>query len=416
MNTPENDSLHDTARTLGKRADSADIRTVGIIGAGTMGRQIAAANVNAGLSIILCDQDSAAANGAVHQILEGVRKPPCRAPHFADSAESTPIVAVDSDEELAAADLIIETVSEVAATKTSLYSRIEPHLRNDTIVASNSSSIPISQLASGWKTPGRFCGLHFCYPINERPLVEVVGADATTPETLERIQSYARSIGMNPIEVRDRPGFLLNRILVPYMNEALELLLEGADAELLDHVALEFGMPCGPLRHYDEFGIDVALAVGRLLFWTFPERIVPSELLIAMYKSKRLGRKAGGGFYADGSSTLDPQVVEMIHERKQNPTSQFTREQVTRRLFLPMFLEATRAVEESVVQHPAIVDIALRDGLGLTGSGRGIFAWANSIGAATLLEWLQPLRQLGQRFEPTQFLLDWAAGRCSLEC
>jgi 3-hydroxyacyl-CoA dehydrogenase/enoyl-CoA hydratase/3-hydroxybutyryl-CoA epimerase/3-hydroxyacyl-CoA dehydrogenase/enoyl-CoA hydratase/3-hydroxybutyryl-CoA epimerase/enoyl-CoA isomerase len=220
---------------------------------------------------------------------------------------------------------------------------------------------------------------------------------------------------MAPIVVRDGPGFLLNRLLVPYMNEALELLLDGASVEALDQAALEFGMPLGPLAHFDEFGIDVALAVGRTLYWAFPDRIVPSELLIAMYKAGHWGRKSGSGFYvatqdSGAARQLAPGIRHMISERQRGQQC-FSTEEITRRLFLPVLLEANRVLEERLVEGPAIIDIALRDGLGMTESYRGLFGWAESIGVARLLDWLQPLRPLGKRFEPTQLLLSKVCGR-----
>jgi 3-hydroxyacyl-CoA dehydrogenase len=219
---------------------------------------------------------------------------------------------------------------------------------------------------------------------------------------------------MAPIVVRDSPGFLLNRLLVPYLNEALELLLDGADIKSLDRAATDFGMPLGPLALFDEFGMDVAIAVGRSLYQAFPERIVPSELLIAMYKSGRLGRKSGGGFYstqADANACeVDPKVMELIQDRRRSQTS-LPDDVVQRRLFLPMLLEATRAVEESLIDRPSTIDAALRNGLGMCRPDCGIFSWANAIGAARLLDCLQPLQTMGQRFEPTQLLLNAAESK-----
>ena len=211
--------------------------------------------------------------------------------------------------------------------------------------------------------------------------------------------------------VRDSPGFLLNRLLVPYMNEALELLLDGAEIDALDRAAREFGMPLGPLTHFDEFGIDVALAVGRTLYRAFPDRIVPSELLVAMYKSGRLGRKSGSGFcltpHDFAVTRLVPDVRTMIYERLRHPLN-LRSEEIAHRLFLPMLLEATRVLEESLVESPAMIDTALQLGLGMTSSYRGLFAWADAIGTARIIDLLQPLQPLGKRFEPTRLLLSKA--------
>lgn len=382
------------------------IQTVSIIGAGLMGRGIAAANVRAGLRVRISDMNAAAAEDAVQQILNS--HPSSTAAAISLFGTIGPQVSVAArDSEIAEADLIIEAVAENPAVKAAVLSRIEPLLHPHTIVATNSSSIPIARLAAALKHPGRFCGLHFCHPVCDRPLVEVVGADTTSVETVARIHRYASAMGMAPIVVRDSPGFLLNRLLVPYLNEALELVLAGAQVEMLDEAAAQFGLPTGPLAHLDEFGIDVALAVGRILYSAFPDHIVPSELLIAMYKSGRHGRKSGGGFYepapAGQQAQLAPKVLQIIRDR-QRRTQTFSRDEITRRLFLPMLLEGTRALEERLVESPQTIDSALRDGLGLTPASRGLFAWADRAGTGTVMQWLQPLQELGDRFQPTSLL------------
>jgi 3-hydroxyacyl-CoA dehydrogenase len=388
--------------------------TVSIIGAGVMGRGIAAAAVRAGMTVRLSDSNIVAAEDAVQQILTQHES---RAGQYLRLVDPTadPIISVATDDsEIANADLIIEAVTENYAIKSAILSRIEPHLRSGAIMASNSSSLSLTQFSKSLQQPGRFCGLHFCHPVSERLLVEVVYTDTTTSETLNRARAFATSLRMAPIVVRDSPGFLLNRLLVPYLNEALELLLDGADIDSLDRAAAGFGMPLGPLTLFDEFGVDVAIAVGRSLYQAFPERIVPSELLIAMYKSGRLGRKSGGGFYstqADANAgQVDRKVQELIQERRRSQTS-LPDDIVRLRLFLPMLLEATRAVEESLMDRPSTIDAALRNGLGMCRPDCGIFSWANAIGAARLLNCLQPLQTMGQRFEPTQLLLNAAESK-----
>jgi 3-hydroxyacyl-CoA dehydrogenase len=386
-------------------------QTVSIIGAGIMGRGIAAAAVGAGIPVRISDSSTMAAIDAVEQILASRESRDCQRPRLVDPT-ARPLISVATDDaEIADADLIIETVSENFECKSSILSRIDPHLSSGTIVASNSSSLSMTQLSGALQNPGRFCGLHFCHPVSQRPLVEIVYTDATTPETLRRATAFVTSLRMAPIVIRDSPGFLLNRLLVPYLNESLELLLDGAAVESLDRAAADFGMPHGPLALFDEFGIDVAIAVGRSLYRAFPERIVPSELLIAMYKSGRLGRKSGSGFYLTQrdatAGRVDPHVLDMIRERLRTD-SRPSDEEIRRRLFLPMLLEATRVLQESLVTSSLVIDTALRNGLGMQGTHCGVFAWANRIGTRTLIDWLQPLQKLGQRFEATELLLDAA--------
>jgi 3-hydroxyacyl-CoA dehydrogenase len=384
-------------------AEPSRVCTVGIIGAGAMGRGIAEVSVRAGLKVKLFDPNIEVAASAVQAIQ-------------AAGPRAAEVSVAANDSEAAVADLIIEAVPENLALKTDVLSRLDTHLSQQTIVASNSSSLSIAQLGGALKDPSRFCGLHFCYPVEQRPLVEVIRADTTSATTLDCAVNFTRAIGMSPIIIRDSPGFLLNRLLVPYMNEALELVLDGADVESLDRVARAFGMPIGPLELFDEFGMDVAMAVGRSLFQAFPDRIVPSELLVAMYKSGRRGRKSCGGFYLTREDAqrgqLDPNVAELIHERRRT-CERLTDDVVMQRLFLSMLLEATRTLQESLLTGPQQVDAALQNGLGMTPAYAGLFGWADGIGAATIVEWLQPLQPLGKRFEPTQHLLD-AAQKCSL--
>ena len=379
-----------------------EIRSVGIIGAGAMGRGIAAANVNAGIRVFIADVNDNAAAAAVEKLLWLSPAP----------NNNVPIaVAVTSDEQFADVDLVIEAVAEDEAIKTTVLSNIEPYLRPDALLTSNSSSIPMTRLAACLKIPERFCGLHFCHPVDKRPLVEIVGADETNASTLAEVRSYATCIGMAPIAVRDAPGFLLNRLLVPYLNEALELVLNRADIKTIEMTAMKFGFPTGPLAQLDEFGMDVALEVGKTLYKSFPDRIFPSELLIAMYKAKRFGRKTGRGFYFDDgvrSDNIVPDVQEIVRRRLRN-TAPVPDAEIERRLFLPMLLEATRTLEKSLVDRAAIVDKALQDGLGMTDCYAGLFGWADAVGVSTIVDWLRPLQPLGKRFEPTSILLDVAS-------
>ncbi|MEZ6122338.1 MAG: 3-hydroxyacyl-CoA dehydrogenase family protein [Planctomycetaceae bacterium] len=381
-------------------------RTISIIGAGVMGREIAAVALRAGLAVRLNDANVDCAEAAVQSLRESIRTGGNSSPS-GDSTDADNRVRVATEQaDIADADLILEAVTENIDIKSGILSGIEPHLAGGTILASNSSSLSMTELSRSLKNPGRFCGLHFCHPVSERLLVEIVTTNSTSTETRDRAHAFASGLGMFPFVVRDSPGFLLNRLLVPFLNEALELLLDGAAIETLDSAASDFGLPHGPLRLFDEFGIDVAIAVGRSLYRAFPDRIVPSELLIAMYKSKRLGRKAGGGFYRDGE--VDPVVIELIQERRRtsNPLSDVV---VRHRLFLPMLLEATRTLSESLADNLATVDDVLRKGLGMTCPDSGIFAWANRIGLSNMIDRLRPLQKLGQRFEPTALLLEHAA-------
>ncbi|MEZ6130753.1 MAG: 3-hydroxyacyl-CoA dehydrogenase family protein [Planctomycetaceae bacterium] len=373
------------------------VRTVGIVGAGAMGRGIADVCLRAGLQVRLRDVNAAVACETVLALQQQTAHP-----EFADR-----IAVARDDAGLADAELLIEAVPEKLELKKAILEQLEAVLPDSAVLASNSSSLSITELSTALKVPQRFCGLHFCHPVSERPLVEVIGARLTSQDTLNQAFAFATLLGMAPVIVPDSPGFLLNRLIVPYLNEALELLLDGADVESLDRAAKEFGMSRGPLVLFDDFGVDVALAVGRSLYMAFPDRISPSEMLIAMYKSRRLGRKSGGGFYADQAAAnagrVDPEVVRLIHERRRTDV-RLPDDQVAQRLFLPMLLEATRTLHDGLASSAAVIDHALQNGLGMSVRYRGLFGWANTVGPNMLLQWLQSLQNIGPRFEPTDML------------
>ncbi len=355
-----------------------------------MGRGIASVSAAAGIQVRIFDPDRSAAEAAVLNIRS------TGAP-----ADRTDVRGVDDPAALTDADLIIEAVPERPEIKTSVLAGIEPALSPRVPVVSNSSSLSMTDLSRCLQTPQRFCGLHFCHPVSDRRLVEIVRAEATSEVILQTVRDYAVSLGKSPVIVPDTPGFVLNRLLVPYLNEALELLLEGVSVERLTQAAREFGLPTGPAEQLDEFGIDVALQVGSTLYRAFPDRVVPSELLIALYKSGRLGCKCGSGFhYDDGRFQADlTEDVRQIIDQRRRPAQAGTAESMPLRLFLPMLLEAGRMLSEQVADDVSVIDRVLGDGLGMTDRFRGLFGWAQIQGRSRLRAAAAELRALGGRFE-----------------
>lgn len=389
-------------------------RSVGIVGAGMMGVAIAAASAMRNLRVVITDADSltlAAAGDRIHAELGEHRDLGC---HRAASLVE-PLVTITEDlGGLGTCDLVVESVPENLKLKQSLYAQLESRLGPNTLLASNTSTIPIARLAEGLADPGRFCGIHFFHPVRQRPLVEIIRGPKTRPETIASATAYAQSIAKMPIVVDDGPGFLVNRLLVPYLTEALEVILDGATIDEVERAARQFGMAIGPLALLDQIGIDTVLLAGRVLWDAFPDRVIASPLLITMYKSRRLGRKTGRGFfhYPDGHSKgqPDPQVEASIATWAR-PAQPFTQEQITARLLLPMVLEATRLLEEGKVLQPQTIDLAMVHGLGFPAGRGGLLHWADTLGAAQLLKLLKPLESLGARAQPTQLLKDMAQQR-----
>ncbi len=321
-----------------------------------------------------------------------------------------------SDIELCHADLIVEAIIEQREAKQHLYARLEPLVKNETIFCSNTSTIPITQLADGLEHPERFCGLHFFNPVRQMPLVEVIRGRKTSDATVATAAAYARKLGKSPIVMNDGPGFLVNRLLLPYMNEAALLVCEGAGIADVERAAKKFGMPMGPFTLYDVVGIDVAVHAGRTMAEAFPDRVAAAPIVETLFKRGRIGQKAGAGFfdYAPAKGGKPPrgsdseEVAKLIAECRAGAARKFSSEELIDRLFLPMLVEATRVLEDKIVTDVRDVDLGLILGIGFPPFRGGLFFWADEIGPAKILEKLAKYTPLGKRFEPTAMLTDLA--------
>ena len=321
--------------------------------------------------------------------------------------------AVVAESEFARCDLVIEAVVENELAKRELYAKLESQLRDDAILASNTSAISIGRLASGLKHPERFCGIHFFNPVRKMPLVEVIRGPQTSDAVIATAVGFAKSLGKSPIVVEDGPGFLVNRLLFPYMNEALELLTSGVSIKHVDGAAKAFGMPMGPITLSDVVGMDTALLAGGVMLRAFPDRVIKTPVLEAIVKAGRLGQKSGAGFFKYGGGKKDkaqddPTVEAIIAPFRRTGTPP-TEKQATERLFLPMLLEATRILMEKKVRHAADVDLGVINGIGFPPFKGGLMFWADTVGAGKIVEMLKPYEALGERYKPTPLLLELAA-------
>jgi 3-hydroxyacyl-CoA dehydrogenase/enoyl-CoA hydratase/carnithine racemase len=390
------------------------IKRVGVIGAGIMGSGIAAANVKREIPVVLSDASAEALakgqRGALEEVAYDRKK---KGPDPAQLTQALPLLTVSSgDAELARCDLVIEAVVENSDVKRKIYERIESQLSDEAILASNTSTIPITGLAQSLKRPERFCGIHFFNPVRRMKLVEVIRGHKTSDQTVATAVAHAKRLGKFPIVVNDGPGFLVNRLLFPYMQESLELISEGAEIKQVERAAKSFGMPMGPIELYDMVGLDTALFAGRTMWEAFPNRITASPILPAMVKAGRLGQKNGLGFFSfknkKQQAEPDPAVDAIITQYLRG-TKKFTSEELTSRLFLPMLLEATRALEDQIVRDPRDIDLGLIFGLGFPPFRGGLMFWADTLGAAKILEMLKPFESLGERMQPTPLLREMAA-------
>ncbi|MDX1944441.1 MAG: 3-hydroxyacyl-CoA dehydrogenase NAD-binding domain-containing protein [Pirellulaceae bacterium] len=390
------------------------VNLLGVIGSGIMGSGIAAAALKSEVPVALNDSNAEALAKGARQVLEEAayhRK--TKSPELAKTLRLAPLLSVTNrDEQVAAADVVVEAIVEKLEPKRQLFARLEPQMRPDAILASNTSTIPITRLAEGLAHPERFCGLHFFNPVRRMKLVEVIRGAKTSDETIATAVAFAKRIGKSPIVVNDGPGFLVNRLLFPYMNEAIELLCDGASIRDIDRAATSFGMPLGPIALYDMVGLDTAVYAGMTMYQAFPERVVASPLVPAMLKQGRLGQKSGRGFFSyqnkKGQPEDDPAVAKLIETYRRGART-ITRDELTSRLFLPMLLEATRMLEDKIVRDVRDVDLGLIFGLGFPPFKGGLLYWADTLGAAKVVEMTKPFQPLGKRFEPTPMLLEMAA-------
>ncbi|WP_254512175.1 3-hydroxyacyl-CoA dehydrogenase NAD-binding domain-containing protein [Anatilimnocola floriformis] len=395
------------------------IESVSVLGAGIMGIGIAASALKAGLQVRLGDANAAVlAKAAEDVVLEAAYNPaikaadPARVPQLAAR-----LSAVTTDAELAASDAVIEAIIENLDIKLTVLRRLKALLGPDAFLASNTSSIPITKIAAGLAQPERICGMHFFNPVKRMKLVEVVRGEQTSDETIATAIALGRKMGKMPVVVKDGPGFLVNRLLSPYLNEAIELLHDGHTPREVDDAAIEYGMPLGPLALYDLVGLDTAFYAGRTMFEAWPDRVRASPLLPQLIKRGRLGRKNGMGFYAYAQPTSepadDPAAAEILAKYVRTE-ERLDSQQIQDRLLLPMLLEACRVLEEGRVHDARDIDLGVIFGLGFPAFRGGILHWAQQVGGGEILRKLEPWRKRGGRYEPPQLLLDWAAGKRTL--
>jgi 3-hydroxyacyl-CoA dehydrogenase/enoyl-CoA hydratase/3-hydroxybutyryl-CoA epimerase len=313
-------------------------------------------------------------------------------------------------------DLVIEAAVEKLDLKKKIFLDLDSLTTEDAILATNTSALPISELAAATRRPERIVGLHFFNPVHRMQLVEVVAARQTSPEVLQRALRFVQQIGKLPVLVKDSPGFVVNRILMPYLIEAGNLFESGVPIRDLDEAMLDFGMPMGPMRLLDEVGIDVALHVAETVAAHFPNRMAIPGLLQHMVKNRSLGRKSGRGFYIHrrGKEPRPNRSIYLVDHapraRSQRGSSSHDANTLQQRMVLLMINEAARCVEERIVSSPADVDFAMVMGTGFAPFRGGPLRHAEALGLKTVVQSMEGLVRSGAaHFEPAQLLRDLAA-------
>ena len=301
-------------------------------------------------------------------------------------------------------DFIIEAIIEDEETKKDTYKQIENIVNENAIIATNTSSISIEKLASEIKNKENFLGVHFFNPVNLMPLVEVIPSSNTSKETINKVFELLIKAGKTPILVGDCAGFIVNRILLPYLNEAAFILEEGSKIEKIDSLIKDFGMPMGPFTLADTVGIDIGYKVARILNEAYGSRMPIASIIEKMNDAKFLGLKTKAGFYEyDGKDKyVNTHVTSMI----QNNTKIFEDEQIVQRCIYIMINEASRCLEENIVSDASIIDFAMITGTGFPAYKGGLLSYANEIGLKNILESLRTFeKEYGSRFTPSNLLI-----------
>lgn len=397
-----------TAPSVGRDA----IRYCAVVGAGVMGSGIAQWLSARGLPVVLRDVKPEFLAKGISNIsrlyAEGVKR------HLFTPAEARAgmdrISPAAVEVPLHHVDLVIEAAVEDMALKKEVFRKLEAAASDHTILATNTSALSVSELAASAAHPERIVGIHFFNPVHRMQLVEVVRAPATNPATIRRAIQFVQRIGKLPLLVNDSPGFLVNRILVPYLIEAGLLFEAGANARDIDEAMLDFGMPMGPLRLLDEVGLDVAHHISVTLAKQFPDRLCVPQILDKILQANYLGKKSGRGFYLHskgGKTELNAQTNAF---RVNDSARAFTRHDLQERMVLLMINEAARCLEEQVVSTPEEVDFGMVMGTGFAPFRGGPLRYAAVLSVENVVSAMRHWSDAGVNyFEPCALLKEMTA-------
>ena len=378
--------LQDRLKSLGGKSP-AEFRHVHVVGAGVMGGDIAAWSAFRGMTVTLQDRSAELIQPAMDRAKAFFDKR-LKDPAAAAAAFARLRMDVNGDG-VGDSDVVIEAIFENADAKRALYAELEPKLKPNAILATNTSSIEIETLSAGLKDPSRLVGIHFFNPVAQMQLVEIVRGTGTQPQAVQNALQFTRKLDKLPLPCKSAPGFVVNRILTPYVNEALFALESGIPAAVIDRAGKAFGMPMGPLELTDVVGLDVSLHVGRVLAGALQRRV--PEILIKRVEQKKLGRKSGEGFYVwrDGKP-VKPESAQFAMPAD-----------LTDRLILPMLNEAVACLREGVIEDADLLDAGAIFATGFAPFRGGPLHYARERGIADVTARLEELaRRYGERFRP----------------
>jgi len=398
----------------GGEAEPATIKSVAILGGGLMGGGIASVTaINAGLPVRIKDISLEGVNHALKSSWELLSKKVRRRQLTpAQRRQQMARITGGTDYQgFSQRDVVIEAVFEDLALKQQMVSEVEAHCQPHTLFASNTSSLPIEEIAAKAQRPENVIGLHYFSPVDKMPLVEVIPHMNTSTATVVTTVALARSQGKTPIVVADKPGFYVNRILTPYINEAMRCLLEGEPIDHIDRALVKFGFPVGPIQLLDEVGIDVGSKISPILHKAYGERFAAPAAFDAVLKDGRKGRKNSKGFYRYDQPRWqrkkpDASLYTLL---RITPQARQSEAQIAERCVMMMLNEAARCLDEQVIRCARDGDIGAVFGIGFPPFLGGPFHYIDKLGAADVVNRLTRLtQQHGERFAPCEALIEAA--------
>ena len=389
-------------------AQPMHVRRAAVIGMGTMGTGIAQTLIQAGVPVVALDQNESAVQRGRARIESSLSKrvkqgklPPQRA------VETLQLLRITSSwDDIKDADVVIESVFEDIETKKTALRRAEEMCSDDVIVATNTSTISLDRLVEGMKCPHHLVGMHFFNPAQRMPLVEIIRRESTPPEVLATVTKLAKRLRKTPVVVKNREGFLVNRVFVPYLQEAFYLLQEGASARAIDAAAVQFGFPMGPLVLIDMAGLDILVHAQRILDHALPHHGPLSSVATRLVEDGHLGQKTGSGVYRYESGDHTPldnevtaQIVADVQDQNGCEPREIGHSEITERLVLRMANEAFCIMREGIARCESDVDVAMVLGTGFPDFRGGILKYVEDIGLDHVLARLEDLsEQFGERF------------------
>ncbi len=404
-------------KQTGVRNSQVQPRKVGhmaVLGAGTMGGGIAQLGADKGIDVRMKDINfEAISRGLQHayRLWEKALKKK-RIDRFELGRKMALISGGTDYAGFKSVDVVVEAIVEDMEIKKKVIRETFENSRADVIIATNTSSLSVTAMSAGHPRPENFVGMHFFNPVDKMPLIEVIRGEKTTDEVVATIFDLSKKMGKMPVVVKDGPGFIVNRLLLPYLNEAVYLIGEGMSVEALDKAYLKFGMPMGPCNLIDEIGIDVAVKVAKIFHKSFGPRAETSPLMDKIAQSGQLGKKNGKGFYLYDDRgkrlSVNPEVYKSLGLGA--PTDKLNPDECVRRGIFAMVNEAALALlEDRVVETADDVDLAMIMGTGFPPFRGGLLKYADSVGSAVIADELELFAgKYGQRFKPSNPLKQMA--------